>query len=353
MLRPRRDNPGFGLKRAEWLLIDKVAPTTAARIACTSLGRGQLAAHLAKAQPQSMVTCLYFDRYLVRRAFEARSPLPPNLKLVCDSDFPEESFDAILLPLPKTGERELARDMMQSSVLALEPGGTLYVAAERPKNVWLRDEMQKLFPKVTQIEFATSTILAGVRKDPPKKIRDFSCEFAFRDGERLIKALSRPGVFSHRHLDLGARTLIDAMEIRRTDRVLDIGCGSGVVAFAAAIRAEQGSVIALDSHARAVQCTQIGAELNELTNVESVLDDDITSVEPASCDVALANPPYYSHYKIAELFLEGAHRALKRGGRVYVVTKSADWYLREMPNMFRDVQVVADKQFKVLRGKQP
>ncbi len=347
------DNFGFGLKPAEALLIKRIAVPQASRIACTSLGRAQLAAHLAEARPDSQVTCLYFDRYLAKRAYEARQPLPRNLKIVCDTDFPEETFDAILIPLPKTGERELARDLMQSACLALESGGTLYVAGERGKNVWLHDEMRALFPKVTQHEFQSATILSGVRKQPPGRVRDFSCEFAFRDGERLIRAISRPGVFSHRHLDLGARTLIDAMRIGPEESVLDIGCGSGVAAFAAAFRADRGRVTAVDSHARAVQCTQIGAELNALTNVETCLDDDLTSLDGFQFDVALANPPYYSHYKIAELFLEGAHRCLKRGGRIYLVTKNADWYLRTMPDMFRDVKIVADRQFKVITARQP
>lgn len=353
MPRRRRNNKGFGLKPAERLLIERIPVPDVPRIACTSLGRAQLAAHLAAERPQCHITCLYFDRYLARRAFQAREPLPDNLRIVCDTDFPEETFDAVFLPLPKTGERELARDLMQSAVLCLEDGGTLFVAGERPKNTWLHDEMRTLFPKVTQIEFESATILSAVRKGPPKRIRDFSSEFAFRDQEQLIKVVSRPGVFSHRQLDLGARTLIDAMEVQPGDRVLDIGCGSGVVAFAAAARAGQGTVTAVDSNARAVQCTRIGAELNGFTNIEALLDEDVSQPDRFAYDCALANPPYYSHYKIAELFLEGAHRCLKPGGRLYLVTKKADWYLRTMPDLFHNVNLIADRQFKVITARQP
>ena len=37
--------------------------------------------------------------------------------------------------------------------------------------------------------------------------------------------------------------------------------------------------------------------------------------------MALGNPPYYSHYAIAELFLQTALKGLKPGGRVQIVTK--------------------------------
>lgn len=348
-----KNNKGYGIKSAERLLIEHLPKISGQNFACTSLGRGQLAAQLAGDHPETSVTCLYLDKYLVERAYEARHPLPENLKLVCDTDLPEEEYDHIFLPLPIRGERELIRDQMQDAFLHLAEQGTLIVGNEKPKNMWLHDEMRKLFPKVTQIEMESCTILSAQRKGDLKKERDFSCEFAFRDGEHLIKAVSRPGVFNHRQLDLGARTLIDAMRIKHKDNVLDIGCGSGCVTFAAALRADKGHVTAVDSNMRAVQCTQIGAELNELQNVSMLLDDEVSQPEQAAFDVVLANPPYYSNYKIAELFLEGAHRCLKPGGSIYVVAKKPDWYLKEMPKMFQRVEVVADKQFRVIKGIQP
>lgn len=343
----------YGIKSAERLLIEHLPAVRGTRLACTSLGRGQLAAQLADDHPDANVSCLFLDKYLVERAYEARQPLPANLKLVCDTDFPDEEYDQMFLPLPIRGERELIRDQMQDAFLHLAEQGTLVVGNEKPKNMWLHDEMRKLFPKVTQIEMETCTILSGQRQGDLKKERDFSCEFAFRDRDRLIKAVSRPGVFNHRQLDLGARALIDAMQIKHKDRVLDVGCGSGCVTFAAAFRADKGDVTALDSNTRAVQCTHIGAELNDLNNVTVLLDDEVSQPERAAFDVVLANPPYYSNYRIAELFLEGAHRCLKPGGRLYVVAKKPDWYLKQMPKMFQRVEVVADKQFRVITGIQP
>lgn len=350
--RPPKKKP-FGIKSAERLLIEHLPDVKGNNFACTSLGRGQLAAQLAGDHPETTVTCLFMDKYLAERAYEARQPMPANLKLVCDTDFPEEEFDHIFLPLPIRGERELIRDQLQDAFLHLPEQGTLIVGNEKPKNMWLHEELQKLFPKVTQVEMDACTILSAQRKGDLKKERDFSCEFAFRDGEHLIKAVSRPGVFNHRQLDLGARTLIDAMRIKHKDQVLDIGCGSGCVTFAAALRADRGHVTAVDSHTRAVQCTQIGAELNELENISVLLDDEVSQPAAGTFDVALANPPYYSNYKIAELFLDGAHRCLKPGGRIYVVAKKAKWYLREMPKLFNKVEVVTDKQFQVVTGIQP
>jgi 16S rRNA (guanine1207-N2)-methyltransferase len=351
--RPPQKRKPYGIKSAERLLIEYLPTVQGKNFASTTLGRGQLAAQLSRDYPEATVTCLFLDKYQAERAYEARQPMPGNLKLVCDTDFPDDQYDHIFLPLPIRGERELLRDQLQDAFQHLNQQGTLIVGNEKPKNMWLHEELQKMFPKVTQIEMEKCTILSGQRKGELKKERDFSCEFAFRDQEKLIKAVSRPGVFNHRQLDLGARHLIDAMQLKHKDNVLDLGCGSGCVSFAAAIRADRGQVTAIDSNARAVQCTQIGAELNELENVTVLLDDEVSQPETSSFDVVLANPPYYSNYKIAELFIEGAHRCLKPGGRIYVVAKKPDWYLREMPKMFQRVEVVSDKQFRVIKGVQP
>jgi len=62
-----------------------------------------------------------------------------------------------------------------------------------------------------------------------------------------------------------ARALLTATITRPVGRLLDLGTGCGVHAFAAASRAE--TVVATDINPRATACTAFGARLNGLTNV--------------------------------------------------------------------------------------
>ena len=155
-----------------------------------------------------------------------------------------------------------------------------------------------------------------------------------------------------RSLDGGARALINTMEVRDGDRILDLGCGSGVVAFAAAFRAQRVSLVAVDSHARAVECTIQGAQLNSLDNVTVVLNANGQVPGPGTFDLALGNPPYYSDYRIAEVFVQGARRALKPGGKLLIVAKSYAWYETRMPELFDDVKLHEHKQYTVVEGTQ-
>jgi len=194
-------------------------------------------------------------------------------------------------------------------------------------------------------------VLYRLKKQKPlKTLKNFDCEFAFRDGENLIKVISRPSVFSHRRLDLGARALMEVMEIPEGSKVLDIGCGSGAVGLAAATRSPNVSVHGIDSNARAVQCLLWGAELNGLSNVSAHLTSSGELLEPGTFDIALGNPPYYSHFTIAEIFLQTALEGLKSGGRVYIVAKETEWLIARMEQLFDEIETREQRGYTVVTG---
>ena len=60
--------------------------------------------------------------------------------------------------------------------------------------------------------------------------------------------------------------------------------------------------------------------------------------DPGEWDLALANPPYYADFRIAEAFVDSAWRALAPGGTLLVVTKQPGWYLEHLPARWSDVR---------------
>ena len=82
-----------------------------------------------------------------------------------------------------------------------------------------------------------------------------------------------------------------------------------------------------------------GAELNGLTNLTTELNATGGYVGVGTYDLALANPPYYASFRIAEHFLTAGRDALRVGGKILVVTKSPDWYQENMPAWYDDVQI--------------
>lgn len=341
----------------EALLVEAVAEMGGRRVVCSSPGLGQLAGAVARDWPDAEVVAWYLDLYraeLARWYWDAASgKWPENLAIECEADLPVGEADVVALPLSARGEAELVWDLVQSGHERLVVGGKLFASTDNAEDRWLGEHLDKVFRKVERREFETGAVYVAEKSGPLKKRKDYSCEFAFRDRGRLIKAVSRPGVFSHRHIDPGARRLIDAMDVADGMRVLDIGCGAGTVALAAACRGDGVRVHAVDSNARAVESTLRGAELNGLANVTAELNASGGYAGAGEYDLVLANPPYYSGFRIAEHFLTAGREALRAGGKIIVVTKHPAWYEENMPAWFDEVTMVECKGYCVFQGARP
>ena len=347
---------GLPVRPHEQLLIDAMPELEAARVVCTTAGRAQFAETYARERPDSKVACCFFDLYQKNQSeFQVFDHGPvDNLRLLCKPDLPEGEFDLVAFAFRKGGDAELTRDLMQQGHQRLVEGGRMIASTDNDEDQWLHEQLQNLFPKVTRRPLKkVGTLYLTTKTGPLKKVKNYDFEFAFRDQGRLLKVFSRPGVFSHRRIDLGARTLINAMEIRPKMKVLDMGCGVGTVSLAAAARAEKVTVMSLDSNPRAIQCTQHNAELNGLTNITAILDCEGASASTGDFDLVLANPPYFSDFAIAELFLDTAFRALKPGGLVQVVTKTPNWFLERMPLWFIHINETEAKDYRLVSGRKP
>jgi 16S rRNA G1207 methylase RsmC len=356
MARGRLSNsPGTNIRPypQESILIGAVVEMSGQRVLCTSPGLAQFARAVAEALPTAEVSCTYLDLYRAKLALEHGHGLPPNLRIDCAADLADGEADVVAFPFSAGGEADWVRDLLQAGHERLRPGGKLYAASDNRDDTWLGEQLHKIFRKFERRTLPDGVLYVAAKTEPLKKLKYYACEFAFRDRGRLIRATSRPGVFSHRHIDPGARHLIEEMQIDSGARVLDIGCGAGVVALAAACRADGVQVHAVDSNARAVECTRRGAELNGLANVTTELNADGDYAGAGEYDLALANPPYYSGYRIARHFLAAGCNALRPDGQLLVVTKHPDWYRQNMPESYDDVSESPRKGYYVFRGVRP
>lgn len=340
-----------------------VASPEGLRIASISTGRGQAAEHVARQYPESTVLLWYIDLFHQQRSTQHcqipetndASPVelvqaPANLTIACMADLPNESFDLCLAPIPHQGEQELSRDYLQQCYDRLEIGGTLIASVDNPKDRWLHDQL-KFFEKSVRVRDHKDARVYLIEKTKPlKKLKDFSCELAFRDCDELIYLTTRPGVFSHRQLDNGARQLLDAVDVFPDARLIDIGCGSGSVSLGLAMRDSSAKVHAVDSNSRAIWCVKHGANRNKLSNLTTELNADGDYSQPGTFDMALANPPYFGDFQIAEKMIQAAHRSLRDAGRLVLVTKQPAWYEENLPRWFTDCEVFASGRYHIASG---
>ncbi|MDR7568114.1 MAG: methyltransferase, partial [Armatimonadota bacterium] len=87
---------------------------------------------------------------------------------------------------------------------------------------------------------------------PTPTVRSRPREVRLRFGDRLFVFETDRGVFSHGAVDRGTRLLLEALEVRPEDEILDVGCGYGVIGLVAAAQASRGRAVLVDINERAV-----------------------------------------------------------------------------------------------------
>ncbi|RMF40269.1 MAG: methyltransferase domain-containing protein [Planctomycetota bacterium] len=335
---------------SERLLMENLEDVRGQAALVISTGRAQLAGQLAQRGQFPSVQAWYYDLY---PAMLANDALDDAVEVLCGADLPEARYDLVAMGLLRRSESELTRELIQQAYLRLVEGGMLAVSVDNPRDTWLHDLMRKLFPKVTCLRLPEGSVYLGRKRGELKKEKDYSCEYAFRDDAgRLLKVLSRPGVFSHRRLDGGARQLMLSVEIGPEDRVLDMGCGAGALTAACAVQTS-GLVFGVDSNARAIECLKATAKLNQLENIRAVWNADGQLDLPCEIDVAVANPPYFGDTAIAQHFIDTCFENLRVGGALLVVTKQPNWVGAYMNHLMEDLAVFEASKYWVVCGRKP
>jgi 16S rRNA (guanine1207-N2)-methyltransferase len=145
--------------------------------------------------------------------------------------------------------------------------------------------------------------------------------FLYR-GELLTFVVDQ-GVFAAHGLDPGTALLIENLEIARTDRVLDLGCGWGAVGVAAAKAAREGQVVLTEVNRRAARLASKNVERNGILNAEVRVGAFFEPVGSESFDLIATNPPYRAGRPHILRILTGALEHLRPAGRLVVVGKGS------------------------------
>ena len=143
-----------------------------------------------------------------------------------------------------------------------------------------------------------------------------------------------PGLFSPSHADRGTMAMLSKVDFQPGQRVMDLGCGWGLVGVTAAKICGAENVFMCDIDENAVLAARKNAEKNGVGEVSICVSDGFKSVDAAGFDLILSNPPYQTDFSVAKSFIEKGFNRLKIGGTMYLVVKREKWYLNKMRAVF-------------------
>ena len=143
------------------------------------------------------------------------------------------------------------------------------------------------------------------------------------DGERLEFEVAHT-LFASHEVDAGTKLLLRCIKVEEPPRrILDLGCGYGVLGIALAKRFPEAQVTMTDSNLLAVRYARRNAALNGAANAEATGSVALEDVPEGAYDLIVANvPAKIGDEAIEAEFARGPQARLAPGGAYWFVAVS-------------------------------
>lgn len=268
-----------------------------------------------------------------------------------------EGAELVLLQLP----RSLAElDEIAQAVARWAPSGVTLLAGGRDKHMTraMNDVLGRSFSDVAAgLGRGKSRVLTARSPRSAEELGEPRFPVWGEDPDLPFAVAAFGATFGGATLDHGSRLLLRGLAEEgwpEADRVVDLGCGNGVLAVSAALARPGARIVASDQSAAAVAAAALTAEAaGAAARVEVRRADATEAVPDGWADLILLNPPFHSgaavHAGVAHRLIRSCARALRPGGELRVVFNS---HLRYRPLVERAIgrarQVSRDRVYTVL-----
>ncbi|WP_338687887.1 methyltransferase [Streptomyces acidiscabies] len=321
---------------------------------------GALVTALAQAGP-TQITDSWLGQEATRANLARAGVATGAVRLLTSQDPPPARIDVLLVRVPKS----LA--LLEDQLLRLAPSlhaGTVVVGTGMVKEIHtstLRLFERILGPTRTSLAHQKARLIFST-PDPALERPANPWPYGYTLPDDVGALSGRPvvghaGVFCADRLDIGTRFFLTHLPgTTGVRRVVDLGCGNGVVGTAVALANPEAEVLFTDESFQAVASAEATYKANGVPgHAEFRVGDGLTGVPDASVDVVLNNPPFHSHQATTDAtswrMFTGARRVLRPGGELWVVGNRHLGYHVKLRKLFGNSEVVAgNPKFVVLRA---
>ncbi len=347
-----------GLHRTEATLIERLKGIEGApaQVLVTGSRTGVLAMVVANRWPSAQVMCHAVDVHHTKKMERnIASNAGKAVKVTCSARIPEQPFDLVFFSgTDATTTSELMLDQLEDIHERMAMGGTCWIAYEGDIGAFMK-QIRQVFGKASaEVDQKGFICVLAKKTRPLEKRRNFRAKFpASLPGLVPITLASLPGVFCHRRPDMGGLALAEVAAKEESQiaklktKIVDMGCGCGLVGILLARANPEAKVTFVDSQSRAIEITKQNLDALGLKGHSLVLSD--SGIDDKGMDLFVGNPPYYSDFRIAELFVQTARHVLKPGGVGMLVAKTAPGLDECIKTCFTETTIIARRGYSVIR----
>ncbi|GAA5094240.1 methyltransferase [Wohlfahrtiimonas larvae] len=276
------------------------------------------------------------------------------------TQYHDESFDIVYLRVPKA--KALLNHWIREAMRILKSKGRLICVGfndEGIKNTFKK--IEKAFGELVEQELLGKGLrIAEFSLINPQidqiEDRDYTVVKSI-ENELSLNLSSKAGIYGADKIDQGSLFLCETVcqhyDHQTFEKVLDMGCGNGLISLLLAKTFVSSEFIATDNNITATTLCEFNFTQNNVNGVV-ILDDCARTIESQKFNLIVSNPPFHQGFETSEnltiRFLAATERLLAKKGEAWFVM-----------NRFLKIESLAKKtslqmdlmnensQFKVLR----
>lgn len=250
--------------------------------------------------------------------------------------------DMLLLYWPKA--KAEAEYLLAMLLAHLGIDTEVVIVGENRSGVKSIEKMFAKYGKVTKFDSARrcSFYWGQCTKQPePFDIEQWYKTYSLEVAGKTLTVKSLPGVFSHGQFDVGSQLLLDSLP-ELSGKVLDFGCGAGVIGATLALNNPELELEMCDISAFAIESSIKTLEANGIKG--NVFASDVYSDTSKEYQYIISNPPFHAgldtSYSATESLLQQAPQHLNRDGEIYIVANSFLKYPPIIKQTFGDCKTI-------------
>ncbi len=290
--------------------------------------------------------------------------LPENTRLIPSTDELSQSYDLVIIKIPKT----LA--LLEDQLYRLKPHintETKIIASAMTKKI--HTSTLALFERIigttttsratkkARLIYAQNDKSISSKSPYPRLVKDEAVD---------ISLINHANVFAKDHLDIGTRFLIQNLDkCPPAKHIIDLGCGNGALGIIAKRHQPSAKISFIDESYNAIASAKESyfnayPEAQENANVDFTISNSfeqyLEQKHGEKADLILCNPPFHQVHSISdniawEMFKQ-SRDTLETGGELWIVGNRHLGYHIKLKKVFGNCRTIAsNKKFVILAAK--